>query len=250
FDQQNRGLDITTLRSEAMWHYYLHLMESGPPCPAGELSGLRLYIIVQNAREIGYLALMPSGWRNQLNIVELGMADDGQNVIPPAELILAALDYARKRAESDHHETVGISLPVDHPASVIARHMGKGENQSYGWQMKILDPFRFLEQISPACEERLASSVLRGTSGELNIDLYKQRVGLLITNGRIKARKIDAQADIHLSIPPTNAAQLWLGWKSLKELDDWNKDMWVDDGQRGLIDILFPAASAHIYLGY
>jgi hypothetical protein len=226
------------------------MMENGPPCPAGELSGLRLYIIEQNSKGIGYLALMPSGWRNQLNIMELGLAENEQDSPPPAEIILATLDYARKRAESDRHETVGISLPATHPACVLVRHMGKRENRSYGWQIKLLEPVQFLEQITPALEERFSKSVLRGSSSELNIDLYRQRVGLQITGGRINTAAIDNSAEIHLRIPPINATQLMLGWKSLQELDDWNKDLWVNEEKRGLIDILFPVTWAHIYLGY
>jgi hypothetical protein len=193
---------------------------------------------------------MPSGWRNQLNVMELGLAEFKQDRPAPADTIRATLDYVRQRAEFDRHETVGISLARNHPASVLVRHMGIRENQSYGWQMKLLDPVQFLVQITPVLEEGLSNSVLKGSNEELNINLYRSRAGLRIKRGRIKVVEIDEQAKMHLSIPPTTATQLMLGWKSLQELDEWTKDLWVVEEKRGLIDILFPVTQAHIYLGY
>jgi predicted acetyltransferase len=235
YDQQNADLTITTERPEAMWRYSLSL-------PPDAVFGLRIVEILRDERALGYLALAPSGWSNRLNVVEL--AGDTR------EMILAALRFARAQAEESGHDGVGLQLPTDHLASVVARYQGIKEERTYGWQMKVLDPVRFLNTISPALDERLAASVLRGTSGELNWNLYRQKVGLRLEDGRVSAVALDLEAETEVNIPPLVATQLWLGWKSFAQLDDWHKDVWAQEEKRFLLDVLFPPVEAHIYLGY
>ena len=141
-------------------------------------------------------------------------------------------------------------MPANHPASLVARDMGIGEERTYGWQMKVLDPVRLLNVIAPALEGRLAASLLRGYGGELNLNLYRQKVGLRIEAGRVSAVPLDAEAATDVNIPPPVAIQLWLGWKSFPALDEWHKDVWAKKEKHHLLEVLFPPAEAHIYLGY
>ncbi len=244
FERQNAYLTITTERSEAMWHHYLRMQAAGLPAlaQAGELSGLRLHVVQRHGEPAGYLALMPSGWANRLNVMELA--------VESARGVAAALGFARAQAEAADHAEVGLQLPADHPACAQARQLGIKEEGTYGWQIKILDPAGFLNAIAPALEARLAAAGMAVSNGELAFDLYRQKVGLRIESGRVSASPLAPMAETHASMPPFVATQLWLGWKPFAALDDWYKDAWARPEQHELIDILFPPAAAHIHLGY
>ncbi len=245
YAEQNVGLVITTERSEAMWHYYLSL-------PAGVPFGLQVGLILHGEKVVGYLALAPSGWVNRLNLVELALERTFQSGADARELILAVLRFARAQAEAGSYQSVGLQLPADHPASQAAREMGIKEEGTYGWQMKVLDPVRFLNVIAPALTERLAASDLKGYSGALSFDLYRQKVGLRIEEGRVCAVLLDSEVETDVNIPPFAATQLCLGWRSFAALDDWHKDVWAKEAKQPLLDILFPPLNGkvHIYLGY
>jgi predicted N-acetyltransferase YhbS len=236
YREQTASLDITTERSDEMWHYLVQ---------APEQTLFRMQIYVQERRDgqmVGYLGLGPSGWANRLTVFELSA--DRQDAI------LAALRFAGERARAGGHEAVGLQLPANHPACVLAHYRGIKKERPYGWQMKVLDPVGFLEVIAPVLEKRLASSLLSGTREELIWNLYQDRVGLRIEDGRVApfAPKPAAEADV--GIPPLVATQLWLGWKSFAALDDWHKDVWAKDEKRLLLEVLFPPTRAHIYVGY
>jgi predicted acetyltransferase len=236
YREHTASLDITTERSEEMWRYLTR---------APEQTFYRMQIYMQERRDgqvVGYLGLASSGWANRLTVMELSA---GQQ-----DAILAALRFAGERARAGGHEAVGLQLPGNHPACVLSRYRGIREERPYGWQMKVLDMVRFLEMIAPVLEKRLASSLLSGIREELIWNLYRDRVGLRIENGRVApfVPKPDAEADV--GSPPLVATQLWLGWKSFAALDDWYKDVWAKDERRLLLEVLFPPTRAHIYVGY
>jgi predicted acetyltransferase len=234
YREQTASLDITTERSDEMWHYLVR---------APEQTLFRMQIYIQERRDgqlVGYLGLGPSGWANRLTVFELSA--DRQDAI------LAALRFAGERARAGGHEAVGLQLPADHPACVLAHYQGIKQEHPYGWQIKVLDVVRFLDVIAPVLEERLASSLLSGIREELTWNLYRDRVALRIEDGRVTPFVPKPEAEV--GIPPPVATQLWLGWKSFAALDDWHKDVWAKDEKRLLLEVLFPPTRAHIYVGY
>jgi predicted N-acetyltransferase YhbS len=244
YRQGSADLVITTERSEAMWHYYLNM-------PPEASFGLQLYLISHDGHEAGYLALAPSGWANRLNLVELSLAGVGHGW-EVGSAVESALRFARGRAEEGGHESVGLQLPAGHAACRWARERGHQEEGVYGWQMKVLDPVRFLNAIAPLLEGRLAASALGGYSGELRFNLYQLKVGLRLDGGRVSALALEPEADTDVNLPPFAATQLWLGWKSFAALDDWHKDVGAKEEKHTLLEVLFPPLldRVHIYLGY
>ena len=240
----NADLVITTERSEAMWHYYLNM-------PPEASFGLQVYLISHDGHELGYLALAPSGWANRLNLVELSLAGVGHGW-EVGSAVESALRFARGRAGEGGHESVGLQLPAGHAACRWAEERGHQEEDVYGWQMKVLDPVRFLSAIVPLLEGRLAASALEGYSGELRFNLYQRKVGLRMEGGRVSALALEAEAETDVNLPPFAATQLWLGWKSFAALDDWHKDVRATEEKHTLLEVLFPPLPdrVHIYLGY
>ncbi len=244
YEDETASLSIDTERSEAMWHHYLNL-------PAGMPFRLDLRLLWLDGDCIGYLALAPSGWVNRLNIMELAVTDRLPRGASKRDAILAVLRFAGRQAEAGGHESVGLQLPAQHPACEILRSMGVQEERIYGWQMRVLDPVPFLNAIRPVLEDRLARSVLKGCSGELNFNLYQRKVGLRLEAGQVRAVTLDRDAETDVSMPPLVATQLWLGWRSFSALDDWHKDVGAKEEKHHLLDLLFPALDqVHIYLGY
>jgi len=242
FGRHHQELAITTERSSAMWRYNIDLANSRIDLGSSELSGVNPHLILREGEPIGYMGLTPSGWSKRLNLVELALDDEA--ALP------AALTFARAQAVANKNDGLGLQLPAGHPASSYARQMGIEEEGLYGWQMKVLDPLAFLNLIAPTLEQRLARSPLAGYSGALNFNLYRHRVGLQITGGKINAVKLAAESEIDASLPPQAACQLWLGWKSWPALDDWYMDANCKEEKRELLETLFPPAESHIYLGY
>ncbi len=237
-------LVITTERSEAMWHYYLDM-------PHGASFGLRPFLVSHDGHDIGYVALSPSGWANRLNVVELSLTGVGHGW-EVGSAVEAALRFARGRASEGDHESVGLQLPAGHAACRWARERGHQEAGIYGWQMKVLDPVRFLSAITPLLEQRLATSALAGYGRELRFNLYRLKVGLHMDGGRVSVLALDPEAETDVNLPPFAATQLWLGWKSFAALDDWHKDVGAKEEKHSLLDVLFPPLNdrVHIYLGY
>ncbi len=244
YRQGGADLVITTERSEGMWRYYLNM-------PPEASFGLQPHVILHDGHDIGYVALSPSGWANRLNVVELSLA--GRKQDQEAEsAVEATLRFARGRAEEGGQESVGLQLPPRHAACRWAREREHQEARVYGWQMKVLDPVRFLDAVAPALEERLAASTLAGCSGELRFNLYRLKVGLRMEGGRVSACALEPEAETDVSLPPFAATQLWLGWRSFAALDDWHKDVGAKEEKHPLLDVLFPPLEdrVHIYLGY
>ena len=235
YRQHSASLAITTERSEAMWRY---LVEA----PEATLFRMQLSMQERDGQMVGYLGLAPSGWANRLTVMELSA--DRQDAI------LAALQFAGEQAQAGEHEAIGLQLPAGHAACVLSRYRGIKEERPYGWQIKVLDGRRFLETIAPALEERLAGSPLRGITEELVLNLYRERVALRIEDGRVSSFNPQPEAEADASVPPAVATQLWMGYQSFAALDDWHRDVWAKDEKRHLLDMLFPPAEAHIYLGY
>ena len=242
YGRQNASLTISTERSEAMWRTYLEPAAGRTPAGSGELAGLQVFLILQEDRLVGYLALTPSGWANRLNVTELAADADGAT--------LAALHFARVQAMEGGYESIGLQLPARHPASHLARDLGIKEERTYGWQVKVLDPIVFLNTLAPALEGRLSESALCGHNGIIRFNLYRQQVGLKIQSGQIAAVALEAGAETDVNLPPQVAAQLWLGWKPFAALDAWHPDVRIREEKRSLLDTLFPPAEVHIYLGY
>lgn len=244
YQQGNADLVITTERSEAMWRYHLTV-------PAGTIFGLQFYLIADDGCDVGYVALAPSGWANRLNLVELSLAEVALEGEGPSA-VEAALRFARGRAAEGGHESVGLQLPAGHPACRWARAKGHQEADVYGWQMKVLDPVRFLYAVAPLLEERLSAAAWGRYSGMLRFNLYRHKVGLQIDGDRVSAQALEPEAETDVRLPPFAATQLWLGWRSFAALDHWYKDVSANVEKHALLEVLFPPLQdrVHIYLGY
>ena len=73
----------------------------------------------------------------------------------------------------------------DVPFNKYMLSLGAKEKPLYGWQVKVVDPFKVLGIISPVLERRIASSLFRGYTGQVPLNLYGVTVTLTFTGGAI-----------------------------------------------------------------
>lgn len=163
-----------------------------------------------------------------------------------------ALRFAHDKGRLAGKRGIALQLPETHLAVEYAQYLGAQDSGYYGWQMKVLDPVRFLRAIGPALEVRLGASLQAGYTGVLRFLLYgrKYSLDLRFENGLLaEVSTGDEQgADARMTIK--QATQLWLGWRGRNALEHWYPDFHTQEPARQLIDVLFPKSSAYIYMPY
>jgi predicted N-acetyltransferase YhbS len=240
YDASIAGLDLAASRDRELWTYQLAVPE--------EITFYASTTVIERAgRVVGYVRWTDDDWTDRLRILELAV-DDGPGAL---ERVVVALNFARERGRCADKRGLKLQLPACHPALAVARHLGGADTGYYGWQMKVLDPVRYMRAIGPALEGRLARSVLAGHSGALVFDFYRSRLVLRFEVGRLveaKSTLNEEPADARMSLK--QATQLWLGWRGREALEAWHPDFWTREQARHLLDVLFPKARAYIYMPY
>ncbi len=65
--------------------------------------------------------------------------------------------------------------------------------QPYAWYLRVPDVAGFLNHIKPVLEKRLANSIACGHSGEYLLGMFPKGVRLILGNGRIDRRTMEAR---------------------------------------------------------
>jgi predicted N-acetyltransferase YhbS len=139
----------------------------------------------------------------------------------------------------------------DAPFNKYLQSLGAKEKPLYGWQVKIIDPFRVIKVISPVLEGRIACSPLRDYTGQVPLNLYGVTVTLTFVSGDITCVKqsSSAQRD-NVMINPRVFPKLLLGYRSIDELELEYLDVRLKPEYRELVGVLFPKTTAYIHTCY
>ena len=246
--------------SESFWRY--HVRSWNDPAVAGKdatLVGLgkRLYMIVNGAGQTyGFTWLAAKRWDASLNVlaVELFPNVNWQMVLPS---LLRALRAQGEVTPKMSEQTAPFSdicfrLGRAHPAyAVLGESLAPRYEPPYAWYLRVPDIPAFLRHIASVLEERLASSVLTGYTGELKVDLYRAGLRVQFEQGKLalvepwQSPPFGDHADA--GCPALTFLQLLFGYRTLAELRAIFPDVWANEGVRLLIDILFPARPSTVY---
>ena len=127
---------------------------------------------------------------------------------------------------------------------------GAETNNPYAWQVKILDLRRFFLKIGPVLERRLEESVFKGFTEELQINFWKYALSLKFKDGKLlEVEEVDYSGR-SIGINPYASIQLFLGYRSRRDLGYAYPDFIVRDGYENLIDVLFPRKPSYIHYSY
>lgn len=129
--------------------------------------------------------------------------------------------------------------------------LGASKRRPYGWQMKIIDPYRILERITPVFEERIKQSTLKGYSGTLPLNLYGVTVTLTLDNGAVvSVRQSASQQKGDILVNPRIFPKMLLGYRSIDELEAEYPDVRIKPEYKPIMEILFPKGNGHIHTTY
>jgi hypothetical protein len=155
-----------------------------------------------------------------------------------AEVVSAAL---QKPLPALHFE-----LGEQHPVFEVAPEAFHKITPSYAWYIRVADIPKFLNQIAPALEQRLAQSALNGYSGEIKVTECVRGFKLNIAQGKINAELWTPEDDAHAMFAPYTFLQLLFGRRTLSDLCYMYPDCWAQDEAAIVFETLFPRRHSNV----
>jgi hypothetical protein len=159
----------------------------------------------------------------------------------------------REFAERDHNEfnSFGFVLGAAHPAYEALGRRLPTVHDPYAWYLRVPDLYGFLNHIKPVLEQRLASSIASGHSGEIRISFYRTGLRIRLERGKISAMepwKPSPEQEGNIAFPALTFLQVLFGYRSFEELEYNLADCWCTSHEaRALINILFPQKLSNVY---
>jgi len=197
----------------------------------------RYLIIEKNQNKVGYLSL------NSGDEVEICDISDNLSF----EIYEVVLNYFKKQGK----KSINIDIPQESKFVKLMERYDYNWKQWYSWQIRILDEFKFLTDIKPVLEERLSNSIYKNEQVDFYYDNYKDLIKFEIDNGQIDLVK-EKREESHfgLKLNPQGAIKLFLGEKSMSEINSFLPDCQMNSKYQELVNILFPKMNSHFYMTY
>jgi hypothetical protein len=236
YDSHVKGYSVASTRSGEHWAYLLDAsMKTG--------YGADTYIVRSGGLDAGYCRIPRQGFGKALIIGECSNLD--YDLFPG---LFAGLE---KMAVEQNKPFIRVNLGPTHPAVLAAKDSGARDAGSYAWQIRVPDPVRFLRKITPALNRRLAAGGYGAYSGELVLNLYREKLLLAIENGKVlRVVASDAPKKPVINIPPNLFAPLVLGQKSFEACRGLYPDLSGGQKDLRLFETLFPQVQAFLYCPY
>ena len=158
-------------------------------------------------------------------------------------------EYAKR--DGRECTSFGFMGGAEHPVYQILGNDLPTVREPYAYQIRVPDLTGFIRHITPALEERLASSIAPGYSGELQISLYRRGLLLVFEKGKlvsVEDWKPSPNEWGNATFPDLTFLQILFGYRSFAELHRSFADCgWNLERDRVLIDILFPKKISDVY---
>ena len=243
--EQMQAMITTPLSAD----YYRWVME------AEGLDQWRLNLIVDaTGRSVGYLRLEPVRWGAAVTVNGL-MVEEGVPLVAVVPSVLRGVQALAETTLPARPETLppgAVKFHLwnsDHPLRIaLGDLVPVSVTHPYSpypdlWYIRVPDHVRFVTQVAPVLERRLASSAQAGYTGELAIDFYRGGLRLSFNGGKLAAvenwqRPLWGESAI--GFPPLVFLQLLFGYRSLHELRSLYPDVWAEGDAAPVLDALFP----------
>lgn len=230
-----KGYMIKSIRTQKIWQIQVETGTYGA-------EPFKASVFYAGDKMVAYYRWWPEPEEKALVIKELALGDEQK--IP---MIAASL-----REEAEKQGLAKVKTKLSH-VDAFSRYLlvlGAERNKPYAWQVKILEPVRFLKKIGPVFERRLENSKFKELSGELRMNFWKYAISLRFEGGKLVSVKEVFEAKRVLGMNPYASIQLFLGYRSRAELEHMYPDFYIKGGYEQLIDVLFPCKPSYIHYCY
>ena len=242
----NRSL-VNCMRDDQTWAYELHGKRDA------NIERLWIFIIENPAGEpVGVLIHTNELWGPVMPVKLLEVIPDHPWMSVCQSALRFAWTQGKMLAEKyhQHFDILGLWLGSKHPAYQALPDRLPKIRDLYNFYIRIPDLPAFLQLIKPELENRLATSVASGYTGDIPISFYTDGIRFGFEHGKIssiesyRVKNEDAQA----RFPGLTFLQLVFGTKSLTELINWYPDCSVSHycDAYPILDALFPPAASNV----
>lgn len=138
-------------------------------------------------------------------------------------------------------------LSIHSPVTKKIIEIGAEFNRAYGWQVKLLNPVKFLNKIIPILNQRLLNSSYKEYSGVVTLNIDNRKLFIEISKGNINKIHSGVLSDnLDAIIPRDLVEPLFLGYRSIKELQYIRPDL-ATFNTYDLLNVLFPPLKNWLY---
>lgn len=191
-----------------------------------------------------------------LHVEELVFAA-GADATTIAPALMRALREIGKRTpplrdDAGDCDEIELALGASHPFyDLLGDEVAPKRVAPYAWLIRVPDLPAFLRHVCPALDDRLARSVFAHSTVNLELDLYRNGIRLVIERGRVVTIEpwlapVPEEQSTAMGCPPLTFLQLLLGYRSVDELTATFPDVWVRPERRLLADTLFPKIHSRV----
>ncbi|MGM0640291.1 MAG: GNAT family N-acetyltransferase [Thermotogota bacterium] len=199
-------------------------------------------IIEKEGKKIGYLAL--TKFKDIMQICEI--SDDLNFDV--YESVLSILEK-----ELDNYKTkdeIRLDIPETNKLIAFSRSKGSKRIGDYQWQIKILNLYRFMENIKPVLEKRIKNSIYNNENFKFKYHNYREMIEFNIKNSKINIKKLKFEPAYDVNIPPQAEVKYLLGNNTYEELRNILPDTIIQKKFLGLMNTMFPKTTRHFYHNY
>jgi len=248
---ENDTTEAMRLLSESQRQFYVHILRDRDvwdlQTKTGFAGGSRFeaYVVEEQGKVVAYFRVGERRKERELLLREVSETDQ-----TTAKAILRYLkDLGRQRNLDVLNAQVSCESAY---AQYLVGLGGMRRIPLYAWQIRITDHVKILLKMKTLLESRLATSMYRRLSEQLNLNLYRYTVQLTVENGMIThVQRLESNEDRTIRLNPLVFTQLLLGYRSREELEAIYPDFRVQNSHKHLVDILFPKfQSSYIHAAY
>jgi hypothetical protein len=155
------------------------------------------------------------------------------------------------------YDEILINWPSGGTLARLARSLGSVSARSTQWEFRVPSWSRFLLNVAPVLERRLAESDFRAISTEFVLNLFTEACRIRIVEGKIQGVEPIGFVDTSmggeggtLNIPPDAWIRLLFGDRDIDELYQSWPDIVVKPRDKNLVRTLFPRMEGYLYPAY
>ena len=238
---------VTGQRSPTQWNYEIQGRK-----PQNLMC--REVCIVESYSEepVGFFIQPNSPWGSMLAVIAFEIKAGFNWSDVTATILRYLVEKNQRFTESGQYtcDSIGFGLGSEHPVYDILPDQLTRTMPTSTWYIRVSSPLEFLKILIPVFEQRLATSVLAGYTGELKISFYRNGMMFSFENGKLREVaewQPQSVLDGHARFPELTFFQLLFGYRSISELKFAHADCTANKTTSILLDVLLPKSASYLW---